>query len=246
MVSVPEQDIIHLHLWDLRRLRSLLAPKSVEDHFSPLLSDDEKERWKRLRLPEAAEQFLAARGLLRTFLASLLQKKPEEIRFGYEKNGRPFVLENSDNVKNSAPPVYFSVSHSGPYVAMAFGKDPSLGVDVEVLAPRDNLMGLARRYFHEKEYEAFLTVPPEEQMAAFYHTWTIKEAFLKALGFGMEKSPRSFSASPWGETPIVLTDLSEEIPQEKTHHWTFHRFLVENDGLGTLAFRGSAAVHEFR
>lgn len=78
------------------------------------------------------------------------------------KHGKPF-FEDSD--------IYFNVSHSGEYVACAYG-DKEVGVDIQKNKElKDNLV---KRISHEKDD----TVNP-------LAIWVIKESYVKLLGQGL-------------------------------------------------------------
>lgn len=75
-----------------------------------------------------------------------------------------------------------SLSHSRGYAALAVARGTaSIGVDVEWLAPRD-FVSLADLAFDPREAAGLASLPdPATTCASFYETWTLKEAFAKAL-----------------------------------------------------------------
>lgn len=88
--------------------------------------------------------------------------------------GKPVFPGNSE--------VYFNLSHSGDYAALAFGRKP-LGVDIECVK-RANLK-VAKRFFQKEEYEYLAEREGAEQADAFFRIWTAKEAVVKAAGGGL-------------------------------------------------------------
>jgi len=90
--------------------------------------------------------------------------------FSIQQNGKPVVSGGK----------YFSISHSGSYVVVAFSND-EIGVDIELQKsiPIDELL----HHFHPEEVR-FICGQSDKQ-EAFHRIWTRKEAFLKAKGTGL-------------------------------------------------------------
>ena len=96
-------------------------------------------------------------------------------------NGKPYLKSGE---------VYFNISHSGDYVALATaGRE--VGVDIEKTAPYED--SVADRCFTGKEREWMLKEGGNE---AFYRLWTAKESLMKATGLGFLMPPESFSVLP--------------------------------------------------
>ncbi|MGH2485818.1 MAG: 4'-phosphopantetheinyl transferase family protein [Ktedonobacterales bacterium] len=85
---------------------------------------------------------------------------------------------------------------------MAVGPPVRLGVDLELL--RDGWEDVAP-LLATAEQAFIATRAPTEQRKAFYHVWTRKEAYLKAIGRGLEVAPCSFSVVP-GATETEALD----------------------------------------
>ena len=81
----------------------------------------------------------------------------------------------------------FNLSHSGTYVAAAFGTE-DVGVDVELI--RTGKQKIAQRFFAEDERKYLEKCWTDE---AFTGIWTRKEAYIKAVGTGIAMSLDSFS-----------------------------------------------------
>lgn len=84
----------------------------------------------------------------------------------------------------------FNLSHAGRWIVCALARGP-VGIDVEQLRPID--LRLAERYFHRDEYAALLASAPGERLARFFRLWTAKEAYVKALGLGLQRELSSFA-----------------------------------------------------
>ena len=80
----------------------------------------------------------------------------------------------------------------------------AVGVDVEHEGRIVAALDLARRFFTPREAAELSSLPPEQQRTAFLRLWTLKEAFLKALGVGLAKSLDGFSFSAHGRASSNL------------------------------------------
>lgn len=99
----------------------------------------------------------------------------QEMSFRYGPDGKPYL----DRI-----PLFFSLSHSGDYVACALS-DREIGVDIQ--QRRDcSVERLAKRFFAQEEWQWICECPGEEdRLALFCHFWTQKESFGKLTGEGL-------------------------------------------------------------
>ena len=118
-----------------------------------------RERYDRLRRPEARQEALIAGLLYRCAMG----------RRGLEPDAEVRLLPAGKPVREDG---FFSLSHSGRYVLCAVSDGP-VGADVqERRSVRDGLS----RFFHPAE-QARLASRPEE----LFRVWTRKEAWVKAV-----------------------------------------------------------------
>jgi len=78
---------------------------------------------------------------------------------------------------------YFNVSHSGKYALIAIS-NKEVGCDIEEIEKAD--INVVKRFFHENEYYKLLTLLQEERNDVFYRLWTMKEAYRKNKGVGLQ------------------------------------------------------------
>jgi 4'-phosphopantetheinyl transferase len=76
----------------------------------------------------------------------------------------------------------YSLSHSGDYVICATDSD-EIGADIQEM--RQWNMNVAKRFFHESEYNRIIDSPDIDQIKEFYMIWTAKESVLKLNGRGL-------------------------------------------------------------
>jgi 4'-phosphopantetheinyl transferase len=134
------------------------------------------------RLDDARRRFVTARAALRKLLSKYLRIPPDEVAFDYDTTGKP-------RLKHSASPsdLQFNLAHSGEMALVAITRGCEVGVDVERLRNVHHWQEISDRFFHSNEVAAIRAQPLAEQLAAFMHCWTGKEAILKALGTGVTR-----------------------------------------------------------
>ena len=137
------------------------------------------------------------------------------------------------------PPLEFSLSHTRGLVVCAVALHDAVGVDVEWAGRELAHLELARRFFAPAEAERLAGLPPEERRAAFFELWTLKEAFIKALGMGMAMplADFSFSLSSDGSATISFAQPDGERPDQ----WQFTRLRLASRYQAALAIRRPAS-----
>ena len=140
-----------------------------------LLDDHERERLTRFRRPADRARYLAAHALARLVLGGS-GRTAAALRFDRTcrcgaAHGRP-VLPGGPG---------FSLSHSGDLVGVAVRPGAAVGLDVEQVRDIADLPALAAHVWSPTERARDGTPGP----AAFFRTWTRKEAVLKAAGDGL-------------------------------------------------------------
>lgn len=99
--------------------------------------------------------------------------------------GKPSLAEHPD--------VYYNLSHANG-IAACIVTDAECGIDCEnVRTYRPNVM---KRAFSESERECIENASEDERDLLFFRFWTLKEAYVKAIGMGicypMEQAEFSF------------------------------------------------------
>ena len=92
------------------------------------------------------------------------------------------VGEGKPRIVNPPLPIDFNLSHSVDWMVCAVSGGVPVGVDIEHLARKRDVMRLARRFFGAPEVEALEALPQEAQRDGFCDLWTLKESAVKARG----------------------------------------------------------------
>ena len=151
-----------------------------------LLSGPEQARLSNMQHAQQAKLFLLGRYLSRQLLALALQQAPELVHIHVDSKGKPQLLE---------PDWHFNISHSGSLLALAFGNQGPLGIDVESRRLSSaQIQRLARRYFATDEQ---IRLSQTDNSDRFLQLWTIKEAVLKAHGGGIANNLNAVHWQPF-------------------------------------------------
>jgi 4'-phosphopantetheinyl transferase len=174
LLSTLQLDGVEVALWQC----DLSA--SVSDE---VLSLDERARAARLVIPDKQRRFIAARVGLRLILGTVTQANPGAIVFGYGTDGKPYLP--------NLPWCEFNLTHSSDVALVAISHRP-VGVDIEQERPVPMLKEMMGIAFSAQEQAELIALPVEQQVSAFFRTWTRKEALMKAHGAGF-KLAKSYS-----------------------------------------------------
>jgi 4'-phosphopantetheinyl transferase len=180
-------------------------PLDVSEDLRPLLSHEEQERANRFVVEVKRQRFIAGRGQLRSVLARYTKISAKDCRFVYGEFGKP-DLDTAQNPNQ----IRFNMGHSANIGLVAIAKDRRIGVDIEHLRATVNHERIAERFFTPAEFAAIRTLPEDERPAAFLRTWTRKEAYIKALGEGLQRTLASFEVTVTpDESPALVRAQGE-------------------------------------
>jgi 4'-phosphopantetheinyl transferase len=191
----PLPPIEDAQLWRI----DLDAVAEAEPRWRSLLSADERERADRFHFDRDRRHFCAARGLLRIVLGGYLAAEPQDVRFRYSDKGKPELAE-----PYAGSGVTFNLSHSGGVALIGLTRQRPIGIDVEQLRDDFDTGAIAKRFFSSREQEDLAKLPTEKQHRAFFRCWTLKEAFIKALGEGLSHPLHQFDVSVEPEASVSL------------------------------------------
>lgn len=202
----------------------LLRP-GLRDGCLGLLSEQERGRYQGLRFERDRAAYLAAHAMLRLCLAPKMGLAPERLRFGLGSQGKPFV-----HGAGSLAPVQFNLSHAHHVVACVISEAGPCGIDVEQTRDAPELNAVANSVFTDEERACLARQEPQRRLTHFFDLWSLKEAYLKALGVGLLGDTRRASFAIGSEG--VRADVRDEAG------WQFHLQAVEPDHRIAVAVRG--------
>lgn len=184
-------------------------------------------RAARFHFERDRRRFTVSRAALRLVLASYLGDEAHLLRFSLGPRGKPAL-----NRRRQILSIEFNLTHSQDLVLVAVGND-ALGVDVEFLRPIADLDSLAEQVFSRVELRQWQQLSQEQRCESLLRCWTRKEAYLKAIGYGLSiPMPRlqvGLSKGSMDGVPVVDTGGPERGP------WSLYDLTPAAGFLGALA-----------
>ncbi|WP_033708578.1 4'-phosphopantetheinyl transferase superfamily protein [Bacillus cereus] len=179
-------------------------PKNIGNHlfnqFSNLISNEKRERMKRLLNLCDINRTLIGDLLIRSLVCQKYKISNEEIRFIYNEYGKPFVENFSD--------FHFNISHSGEWVVCGTANS-NVGIDIEKVSEIEALK-LANEFFSDEEFYDISSMNSDEQINYFYDIWTLKESYIKTIGKGLYIPLNSFSIKKESRTLISYKNIPKD------------------------------------
>ncbi|CAL1401519.1 unnamed protein product [Linum trigynum] len=139
---------------------------------------------------EDRKRALVSRLLQYSLVREVLQIPYDEIVIKRTLEGKPY-LECDNGVQPELPNFNFNVSHHGDYVAIASEPLCLVGIDIvscdlPINETVQSFIQAFESYFSRFEWENINKVgSPDETLAEFYRYWSLKEAYVKAIGSGL-------------------------------------------------------------
>ena len=197
-----------------------------------LLSPEERAKADRFMFPHDRDCYVAAHALVRATLADFFNRAPQDWVFVTNAWGKPRI-----NASDASARLCFNLSHTRGWVAVAVALDREVGVDVEGVAPDRADEEVARQLFAPAEFAAFQEEPQGARAAVFFDFWTLKEAYIKAVGLGVALPLRDFAF-----TRLPLRISFAPTLDDTPSRWLFRRFRPAPDiAMALAARRGQGA-----
>jgi 4'-phosphopantetheinyl transferase len=198
-----------VHVW----AAGLICPDDKVTEFEQMLAPAERTKASRYHNPRDARRYVVARGCLRRLLGEYLSIPPAQVTLSATEFGKPYLADPASGIR-------FNVAHSDDLALFAFARGREIGVDVERERPEVNWQELAQQYFAPDEYAALTTEPCTfDRREAFFRCWTRKEAYVKALGLGMQAPLDGFAVTTAPDSAELLHTAHDPAQQSR---WDLH------------------------
>ncbi len=195
------------------------------DRIEAQLSNEERARALRFAAIADRQAYLAAHCLKRRMLSRAEPAiDPPAWRFDTGPHGKPAVAERDD--------LHFNLSHCRGLVACALSRSGPVGLDVEWLG-RPAPLEVAERFFSASETRWLLERPDHARHDAFFRIWTLKEAYIKAVGLGLSQPLGEFSVSvPRLKLAFARPGMGD------ASAWRFHQEMIGTAHVLAVAWEG--------
>jgi len=172
----------HVDLW-------LISPKQISDagiqHLKSLITDEELAKITTFKNSSAQKTSLVSRAMCRLVLSQYTHTPAQTHQFTLNRHGKPSLLNNPRQLR-------FNLSHNEDLVIMAICIEDSIGCDIENPTRKVSIDPITRRYFSSQEHKMLTSKEGKDKNDAFFKIWTLKEAFVKATGVGINLGLDSF------------------------------------------------------
>ena len=220
-LSAPTPQV---HVWHAHLQPNLTDLETGEG----LLSDEEQAQAAEMDNPANRYCYIQTRAMLRTLLARYLRCDPSQICLARQEKGKPVLA------KPAGMRLHFNLSHTGTRIAIAISSDYEVGVDIEAL-PRNRMTDqVVERFCSQEENTIWRSVSESNKPLSFCKLWTLKEAYVKALGEGLAMRLDGFAIDWRPQTPLLLRTCKKGNKQ-----CCLHSFPVSSNCWGGLAVEGA-------
>lgn len=164
------------------------------------LAPEELERAARFAFENGRHCFVVARGLLREVLGRYLGLPPEHLAFRYNASGKPELAGAA-----AERDLRFNVAHCGADAVFALTLHADIGVDLERVRAIPDMLQMVSFALSDSEKREWNKLEATEWRRAFFDCWARKEAFLKGIGEGLQRSPNEI------EVPLRHSQSDESL-----------------------------------
>jgi len=158
---------------------------------------------KKLKFENLRKRAIITKGLLRLLIGKYLNLNPGELVFSYNEFGKPFIPDDKSGLQ-------FNISHSDDMAVFAFSNLTEIGVDIEKVKVIEDMEGVMNLCFTEYEKNWFRAINDEPRVETFYKMWTIKEAFIKAIGRGFSFDPKDIELTNESGDQILIRQINSD------------------------------------
>lgn len=223
----PSPDSGHVYVYYTRADR--ISDPCLLEQYRACLSPPEIRKADRYMKQSDRHLSLVSRALLRYLIAETTGQDPRSLNFSVNEHGKPFL--------DQLPDMHFNLSHSHGAAVCALCRNAAVGVDVEDVG-RHTDFSIAKRFFASCEAGLVSQAPEAEKRKLFFDIWTLKEAYIKAVGKGLSIPLNSFSFNV-NETDIQITfhDTGRADPM-----WQFFQWRPEPGKIVAAAVRSASPI----
>ncbi|MBS0149652.1 MAG: 4'-phosphopantetheinyl transferase superfamily protein [Nitrospira sp.] len=167
-----------VHLWGIE----LEGSSGCAERCLEWLDEAERQRASRLVREQDRRHYVLAHGGLRAILSRYLGVSPCEVSLGRTEAGKPFLTKDAGKQAG----ITFNLSHAHTRALVAISNAQEVGVDLEWVRSKVDVVNLSERYFSPSEHTVIMRTAEDQRAMTFFRYWVAKEALLKAQGIGLQ------------------------------------------------------------
>ena len=196
----------------------------IQDELSLFLSSKEIKKSERFYKDVDRSRFVIYRSILKFMLAAYTKLDVKNINLSLDFNKKPYLA--------SHPYLFFNISHSEDYAVIAIS-NKKIGIDIEYMSEDFKYTELLPDIFDNNEIVSIENSANTKE--TFYTLWTRKEAFVKALGKGIDEDFKYIPCLEGKHT--VDYDLLKS-----DQDWEVVSFDLTNKYVGSIAFESNSII----
>jgi 4'-phosphopantetheinyl transferase len=222
-----------LHIW----WTNLDQSPGIGEKYLSFLTESEINKINNYKTQLLRNRQIVSKAILKKTISEYLNIDILEIEYSLNKYGKPFLNKSLNHSS-----LNFNISHSENIGIFAFSLD-DIGIDVEKIKEISNLGEVKEITLTDFEQKWYNNLDKEVQTEIFYKVWTIKEAFLKAIGKGFSFSPLNIELTNEHEKQIQIKNIySKDLRDEAFHVKTIS---ILPDFVTSIVYQGQKRIKIF-
>ena len=174
-----------IHVW-------FCCPDEISDEmklaeYRSILSVEERDKFNRFHFAKDRHSYLVSHALVRKALSMYCDIRPEKWCFTNNQHGKPDI-----SPQINCPALKFNLSHTDGMSVCVVSLDNDCGIDVENIQRKSRTFAVADRMFAPAEVATMRSGDDSEVQRKFFEFWTLREAYVKAIGTGLGGSSKAF------------------------------------------------------
>ncbi|MDP4290210.1 MAG: 4'-phosphopantetheinyl transferase superfamily protein [Bacteroidota bacterium] len=207
-----------IHIWS-----TAIDERFEKTSAGSFLSESERRNAKKFTYDIDNFLFTVRHNLLRIILGNYLNCNPAKIKFNSNHYQKPHITHPNTNIQ-------FNISSSANLFLAAFCQRNSIGVDLELIRPVQDIELMVSDYFTTNEATWVNSHTGFMIENAFLSVWSKKEALIKAIGRGLYIEPNQFDVL--SEGPISYGDSE----------WYISPLNISPDCIGAVAVNNAPPI----
>jgi 4'-phosphopantetheinyl transferase len=216
-----------IHVWGF----TLDGETSTLERCHRCLNEEERTRAARFVRCEDQIRYVLAHGSLRALLGRYTGLDAAAVTIQSGPAGKPALAATTDCRQH----LRFNLSHSHGRMLVAVASHYEVGVDLEQVRDKVEVVKLAERFYAPSERDRLIGLSGTEQARWFYRYWVAKEAVLKGQSVGL-RSLQQCEILASGAAPRAEVVLSPDTTLQSG--WTVHWLECEAGWAAAVSAQG--------
>lgn len=166
-----------IHIWHIDDQ----DPEADIKRMSHVLTASEWDRHNRFVFEKERRRYLITRAMLREVLSRYRPEiDPTDWEFTVNDYGKPRIHDAQCDGH-----LYFNIAHTAGAIVLAVQSQPDIGIDTERFDRKIGSLSFCASVLSPRELADLQALPRAQQARRFLTIWTLKEAYIKAVGKGL-------------------------------------------------------------